>query len=107
MAKTGQSMFSHNYKRKSGGIDKRALRAYRSSVNRKELRDQELSRRRNLAVLCETTAITSPVAEKPAKREQVTSDGVKGADGSSTLISSCPFEVVLQYISVMDAMLYN
>lgn len=86
MPKTSESMFSQNYKRKSGGIDKRAARVHRMSVDRKLLRDEELNKRRHLAVLYETTGIMTPEAERPAKMAASKSTESKEHDGSSTFI---------------------
>lgn len=98
MPKTDQNMFSQNYKRKSCGVDKRAMRAYRKSVDRKQLRDQVLSRKRNLTVLQETTAFMSPVAEKLAKNVPSKSDDAKETDGSSMFV--CRFQ--LCFVNQLD-----
>jgi hypothetical protein len=86
MPKIDQNMFSQNYKRKSNGVGKRAMRAIRKSVDRKQLRDEVLNRRRNLTVLHETTAFMSPVIEKSGKGVQSKSDDVKETDGSSMFV---------------------
>jgi len=88
MPKASDHAFSENYKRKSNGVDKRVLRAYRKSVDRKQLRDEALSKRRHLDVLYETTigGMTSPVA---IRATATTSEDSKETDGSSMFIVHC------------------
>lgn len=71
-------MFSQNYKRRSGGVDKRAMRAHRMSVDRKQFREDELSKRRNLAVVLETTAIDRTMRKIEETKE---------TDGSSIYVT--------------------
>jgi len=48
MPQSRPSKFSDSYKQKSGGIDKRALRGLRQSLDRKQSRSEVLSKRRNM-----------------------------------------------------------
>ena len=79
MPQSHQSKFAESYKRRSGGIDKRALRGLRRSQDWKQSRSEVVGQRRNIM---ESTAM-SPVTESRSKAASTNSGSQQPTSGSS------------------------
>jgi len=78
MPQSRVSKFADRYKRKSGGLDKRALRGFRRSLDRKQSRSELVGQRRKIM----ESSVMSPVDESHAesaatKQQQSTKAGKK------------------------------
>jgi len=71
MPQSRQSKFADNYKQKSGGIDKRALRGLRRSLDWKQSRSQVVGQRRNMEG---SANAMSPVTESGSDSARTGSD---------------------------------